>query len=119
VRNSVTFAAYRSKSEDALNSGPLAAATALTNNVQYGASIALAHRLTPTVDVIGAADWSHIESLELGGERSIQRTLRVRVNRALSLKSVVYGGARLRSFDSNTLVAGNEVAGFVGIDHRF
>jgi uncharacterized protein (PEP-CTERM system associated) len=119
VRNSVTFAAYRSKSEDALNSGPLAAATALTNNVQYGASIALAHRLTPTVDVIGAADWSHIESLEVGGERSIQRTLRVRVNRALSLKSVVYGGARLRSFDSNTLVAGNEVAGFVGIDHRF
>jgi uncharacterized protein (PEP-CTERM system associated) len=119
VRNTLTFSAYRSKSEDAVNSGPLAAATALTNNVQYGAGVAFAHRLTPAVDVIGAADWSHIESLEAGGERSIQRTLRLRVNSALSLKTVVYLGARLRNFDSNTLVAGDEVAGFVGIDHRF
>jgi uncharacterized protein (PEP-CTERM system associated) len=120
VRNSMTLAAYRSKSEDAVNSGPLAVATAVTNNVQYGASVAFAHRLTPTVDVIGAADWSHIESLEtVGGERSTQRTLRLRVNGALSLKTIVYVGARLRNFESNALVAGDEVAGFVGIDHRF
>jgi hypothetical protein len=71
--------------------------------------------------VIAAAEWSHIESLVAGGERSIQRTLRLRLTRALSLKTVVYAGARARSFDSSTaaVVPSDEIAGFVGIDHRF
>jgi uncharacterized protein (PEP-CTERM system associated) len=120
VRNSVTFSAYRSKTEDAVDSGPLAAATAPTNNLQYGASVTLAHRLTPVVDLIGSADWSRIEALEtVGTELSTQHTLRLRVNRTLSLKTTVYAGARLSKFDSNTAVASDEKAAFVGIDHRF
>jgi len=121
VRNSLSFSAYRSRIEDAVDSGPLAIDTGLTNNQQYGASVAFAHRLTPVTDVIAAAEWSHIESLVAGGERSIQRTLRLRLTRALSLKTVVYAGARARSFDSSTaaVVPSDEIAGFVGIDHRF
>jgi len=69
--------------------------------------------------VIASAEWSHIESLVAGGERSIQRTVRLRLTRALSLKTVVYAGARARSFDSSTAVPSDEIAGFVGIDHRF
>jgi uncharacterized protein (PEP-CTERM system associated) len=119
VRNSVTFSAYRSRTEDAVDSGPLAIDTGLTNNQQYGASVAVGHRLTPVIDVIGSADWSHIESLVAGGERSIQRTLRLRLTRALSLKTVVYAGVRARNFDSSTAAPSDEVAGFVGIEHRF
>jgi len=120
ARNSITLAAYRSKNEDAVDAGPLAAATSATNNQQYGASVALAHRLTPRMDLVGSGDWSRITALEtVGGERSIQRTLHVRLNTALSLKTAVYTGARLRRFDTNTGVPSDEKAVFVGLDHRF
>jgi uncharacterized protein (PEP-CTERM system associated) len=120
VRNSLTVSFYRSKTEDAVDSGPLAAGTAVTNNLQYGASVVLAHRLTPQIDLVGSAEWSHIQGLDtFDSERSIQRTLGLRLNTALSRRTFAYAGLRQRSFNANTTGPSDETAAYVGLDHRF
>ena len=120
IRNSLTLAAFQTRTEDAFDTGPLAIASALTNNNQQGAAVAFNHRLTPLIALTASADWSRIRALEaVGGDRSIQRTVRLRLNVEVLPKTSAFAGARLRAFDSNTAVDGNERAVFVGLDHRF
>ena len=120
TRNSVSLTGYKTRTEDAIDTGPFALGTAATNNDQYGAAIALSHRLSPTMSLIASADWSRIRALEaVGGERSTQRTARVRLNVETGRKTTAYAGARYRDLDSNTVESGREGAIFVGLDHRF
>ncbi len=117
VRNTITVGGFQSRIEDALGSGSLATGDPITNNKQYGASIALSHQFTRTFTMNVSADWSRIRALQ-AADRTIQRTARLRFNMQASPKTVVFAGARYRGLDSNVATEGNEGAVFVGLDHR-
>lgn len=120
VRNSLSLTAFQARTEDALDSGPLATGSALTNNTQVGAAVTLTHRLSATMALAGSADWRRIRALQANGERSVQRTAALRLNVDVEPKTTAFAGARLRGFDSTTTTTDRqERAVFVGVDHRF
>ena len=120
VRNSLSLVAFQTRTEDALDSGPLATALALTNNTQAGAAIAASHRLSPTIALVGSLDWTRIRALRsAAGERSTQRSARLQLNAEVVSKMNVFGGARYRDFETNTTSGSREAAVFVGVDRRF
>jgi uncharacterized protein (PEP-CTERM system associated) len=118
VRNTVTFTAYYTRTEDAVQADPLLVSDTFTNNTQQGASALLSHRLTPTIALNVSADWSRIEALQ-SEDRSIERTLRLRLNAQVAPKTAAYTGVRFRDIASNVASEGHEGAVFVGLDHRF
>jgi uncharacterized protein (PEP-CTERM system associated) len=120
VRNTLALSGFQTRTKDAPDTNPLLNGGSLTNNNQYGASIALTHRLTPSTALTAAADWSRIRALAgLGDQQSTQRTARLRLNVAASPKTNVFAGTRYGVIDSNTVVSGHEGAAFVGLDHQF
>ena len=120
VRNTVSLSAYHSRREDAADPSVIPSGGSLTNNTQIGGSVALTHQLTPSNALIASADWSRITAPEeFGGDRTIQKTVRLQVNLRATPRTTVVAGARYRVLDSNTSVSGNEEAVFVGLDHRF
>ena len=120
-RNSVALTVYLSRTEDLPDSTQLSTGSALTNNTQYGTSLSLSHRLTPTMTLIASADWSRISTLDdvASEERTTQRNARVRLTVDLSRRTIAYGGARFSTIDSNTATNGHEASVFVGMSHRF
>jgi uncharacterized protein (PEP-CTERM system associated) len=119
VRNTLTLAAYRSRTEDATTQGsPVLTGERLFNNVQVGASATLSHRLTPTIAFSGALEWSRVRAIDTP-EESIQRTARLRVEMQATPRTVGFAGLRFRNLDSNTEGEAKESAVFVGVDHRF
>jgi uncharacterized protein (PEP-CTERM system associated) len=119
-RNSLSFTAFQTRTEDLPDTLRFATGSALTNNIQRGVGAALSHRLSPTATLVGSADWTRIRALDgLGGERSTQRTARMQTSVALQSRTTVIGGARYRDLISNTIADGHEVAVFVGLDHAF
>lgn len=118
ARSSVTVSAFQARIEDATPSSPLATGTALDNNTQRGASLALSHRLTPTTGLSLSTDWSRIQALA-APDRSIERTARLRLNMQATPKTALFAGVRYREIDSNVAVEGREGAVFVGLDYTF
>lgn len=120
VRNSISFVAFQTRTEDAVDTGPLATALAFTNNTQTGLAIAGSHRLSPTLSLAASADWSRVRALRsASGEASSQRNVRVQVNSEVIQKTTLSAGARYRDFKSNAAADGREAAVFVGVDRRF
>lgn len=118
TRDTLALGAFRARSEDASQGVPAVTTDPLTNNVQYGASAELTHRLTPTFTVNVGADWSRITSI-LTPERSIQRSARLRITLQAAPRTTAFAGARYRDLDSNVATAGTERAAFIGLDHTF
>ena len=120
-RNTVSLGGYLSRTEDVPDANIFATGSPLTNNNQYGVSLALSRRLAPTTVLVVSADWRRIRALDsVGGDQSTQKTARVRLNIEATPKTAVYGGVRYTDLDSNSSVtSGREGAVFVGVDHRF
>lgn len=120
VRNSLSLVVFQTRTEDAIDSGPLATALAFTNNTQTGLAIAGSHRLSPALSLTGSADWSRVRALRsTAGEESSQRTVRLQVNAEVVKKTTLSAGARYRDFKSSTTSDSREAAVFVGVDQRF
>lgn len=119
-RNSLTLSGFSTRTEDAIDLGPLATGAAATNNVQYGASVVLSHRLNPLTGLSVTLDWSRIRALDmLVPDESTQRGVRVQTSlRVAPLTSTFFGG-RYRKIESNVAIQGREGAVFAGLDHRF
>ncbi len=120
VRNSLTVSGYVTRTEDALDSGPLATGLAADNNTQKGAAVVFSHRLTPLASLSTTADWSRIRALEaLLPDETTQQGLRVQVTlQAAPLTSTFFGG-RYRKIESNVAAEGREGSVYMGLDHRF
>ena len=119
VRNSLSLVAFQTRTEDAVDGGLLSTGLAFTNNTQTGAAVAASHRLSPTMALVGSADWTRIRALRSAGERSTQRSVRLQLNAEVVTKMTVFAGARYRDFETNTTTDGREAAVFVGVDRRF
>ena len=118
TRNTLTLAGFQSRTEDAPDAGSLGSGASLTNNVQYGASLSLTHRLTPVIGLTASADWSRIRSLQTP-DYTVQRTARAQLNVQVLPKTAAFVGARYRKLASNVVQEGREGAVFAGFDHRF
>lgn len=118
ARNTLVLTVFRSRTEDAPDTIPLPDATALTNNVEDGASATLSHRLTPTLTFNASVDRSRIRALQ-APDLSTQHTARVGLNTRVAPTTSVFAGARWRKLRSNVTPSGREGAVFVGLDHGF
>lgn len=120
TRNTIALNAFHVRTQDLLESGPLAATGSLNNNLQYGASVSLTHRLTPTAGLTALADWSRIRGLGAqAADATTQRGVRLQMNMQAGPKTSAFAGARLRKIDSTVTSEGREGAVFAGMDHRF
>ena len=120
VRNTLTLSGFQTRSTDAVNDSVLPGGSSLTNNSQFGASLALTHRLAPLYTLTASADWSRIKSLPgFGDERTTQRAVRLGLNVKAGPQTTAVAGARYTLLDSNSAVSSHETAVFVGLDHRF
>lgn len=120
ARSTLTFSGFSIRTQDALDTGPLATDAAVTNNIQHGAALVLSHRLSPLIGLSVTLDWSRIRSLEaVAPDETSQQGLRVQFSvQAAPLTSVFLGG-RYRKIDSNVSTEGREGVVYVGLDHRF
>jgi uncharacterized protein (PEP-CTERM system associated) len=120
VRNTVSLSGYHARREDALDASQIPTGGSNTNNTQVGAAIALTHQLTRSHSVAVLADWSRITApAQFGGERTIQKALRLQANLRPAPRTTLVVGARYRVLDSNSSVSGHEEALFFELDHRF
>lgn len=117
-RSTFTLSAFGTRTEDALDAGPLATGDPTTNNRQSGVSAALSHRLTALTSLTVGADWSRIRALATD-ERTAERSLRVQVATQVGPTTSAVAGARYRRLQSNVATDGNEGSVFMGLDHRF
>ena len=117
-RSTITFAGFRSRTEDVPGALTLLTSTVAANNRQYGASAAWSHQLTPVMTVSTTGDWTRIRALQ-AADRSTQRTLRAQLNLQIAARTQTFFGARYRDLDSNVATEGREGAVFAGLDLRF
>jgi uncharacterized protein (PEP-CTERM system associated) len=117
-RSTLTFAGFRSRTEDLPEALTLLTSTVAANNRQYGASAAWSHQLTPAMTISTSGDWTRIRALQ-APDRSTQRTVRTQVNLQVAARTQTFAGARYRDLDSNVATEGREGAVFAGLDHRF
>lgn len=116
-RSALTLSAFGVRTEDAPDSGLTLLGAAITNNTQRGASVALSHRLSPTLSFNTSADWSRIRALEAVDETT-QSSVRAQLALQLSPKTSAMTGVRYRAIRSNVTPEGREGSFFVGLDHR-
>lgn len=122
VRNTLSLTGFQARTEDLPDSALPASigGTALTNNVQYGTSLAWTHRMTRLVSLLASAEWSRIRALEgFGDDLSAEKKVLLRLNVELTPKTTSFASVRYRSLNSNTATAGHEGAVFLGLNHRF
>lgn len=120
ARNSLALSGFHTRTEDALDTGPFATGVAATNNIRYGASAVLSHRLSTNSAVTLGLDWSRVRALgSVAAEESTEHGASLRVSVTASPKTSAYFGGRYRKLDSNVVIDGQEGSVFVGMDHRF
>lgn len=120
ARNSLAFSAYRTRTEDAVDSGPLSSGAAVDNNVQHGFSVVLTHRFTPQWAGSAGAEWSRITGLATAdSSESREIGARVQLTAQVAPKTQVLLGTRYRKLQSTVSASGREGSVFVGLNHGF
>jgi uncharacterized protein (PEP-CTERM system associated) len=121
TRYSLAFSLFQVRMRDLLDAGPLATGSAVSNNRQFGASMALTHRLTPTATLGIVVDGSRIEALDTvaTGGRTTQAGVRGSVRMQVSPRTFTEVGARYRKLVTDVTTSGSESLAYVGLDHTF
>jgi uncharacterized protein (PEP-CTERM system associated) len=121
ARNSVALSGFWSRLEDAPETGALATALAINNNIQQGVSLTGSRRMTPTITAKLGVDRSTIKSLGAAttDQATEQRSVRADLTIQLAPRTSSYVGVRHTRFIQEQSLRNNEDAAFVGIDHRF
>lgn len=120
VRNTVKLTAYRVETVDVQDESSLSTGSSDENNRQYGASFLINHRLSQLITLNFTVDWNRIRSIGVTpADETTQRSADLRVNTQLTPRTNVFLGGRYRKIASNVVVAGQEKAVFLGLDHRF
>jgi len=119
-RNTVSFAVYKVRTEDLVDSGDFALGTASVNNVQRGVAIGFSHVMTPTTNLSASATWSRISALEGFGDQDTKEAgLLVRLNERLTPKTTAFVDLRLRRLEPNATAISREAAVTLGLGHAF
>lgn len=119
-RATVALTVYRSRTEALPGTDPLLQAFGSIDARQNGATLQWSHRLTPRAALVATASHARIEGLnQTVGESSTQRTYRLEIHRALSLRTTGRIGLRHQDFDSNVNPSGRETAVYASLVHRF
>jgi uncharacterized protein (PEP-CTERM system associated) len=121
VRNSIALSVFHGKLQDVPGAGALVTGAILNNNVQRGASLALTHRMSPTIALSAIASWSDLHTLAglPVDQSSEQRDLRLTVLRQLSPRTNLRLGAVHAQLIQNRSSSERATSVLAGIDHRF
>jgi len=121
VRNTLALTLFATRTSDALEDGPLATGEADTNNIQHGATLAYALRLTPTATAGLTVNYSRIKSLDTAtaSERTTDSSVSAHMTFQLATKTSAMFGASQRRLSSNVVPSGHETTAFALLDHRF
>jgi uncharacterized protein (PEP-CTERM system associated) len=121
VRNTLALTLGATRNRDAVESGPLATDSPVTNNIQHAATLAYTIRLTPTTTAGLTVSFSRIDSLESATTDATTKDGSVRAQMAVQLapKSTALFGAQQRKLVSNIEPGGYETSVFAAFEHRF
>jgi uncharacterized protein (PEP-CTERM system associated) len=121
IRNTIALTVFATRTRDALDQGPLATDNAATNNIQHGATIAYALRVTPTVAAGLTVTGTRIKSLDTAttAERTNDASVRANLVVQLAPKTTGLLGASQRRLISNVASSGHETTAFGVLEHRF
>jgi uncharacterized protein (PEP-CTERM system associated) len=131
-RSALTFRVFRSKAEQLQHADiltPVNAVPTVADNVQTGASVAFNRRLTTTLSVESVLASTRIVGLgDSTGDSTSSHSIRLAGNQALNPKTRVVAGGRVQrakqvQFNRTTSVETrntvSEIAGFLGLEHKF
>ena len=91
-----------------------------SDNAQFGGSIALNRRLTPTLSIEAALGGVKIEGRGTSqGQASSTKTLNLSASQVMTLKTRLIAGARRQLVNSNEVRPAQETAAFLALEHRF
>lgn len=122
ARNSLVFSGFYTRTEDVPDSTSLVTGAIANNNLQHGIGVNFTHRLSQSVSLAAATDWSRIRALGANDDQATTTTqsgASVQLNVQASPKTGAVIGGRYRKLDSNVAVSGREGSVYVGVDHKF
>jgi uncharacterized protein (PEP-CTERM system associated) len=119
ARDTLTLTLNAGRTRDALEEGPLATDSPVTNNLQRGATVAYVRQLTPTSVAGLTVSFSRIDSLETATAADSSKDGSVVAHWAVQVspRTTALFGAEQRKVVSN--VTSRETSVFVEVDHRF
>jgi uncharacterized protein (PEP-CTERM system associated) len=131
-RSTLTLQLYSLKSEQLKRPDappPAGAVATIADNLQRGLSVAFNRRLTPTRSLEVVASSTKVTGLgDATGDSTLSQTIRLAASQAVSPKTRLVAGGRVQrakqvqlnlatSVETRNRVS--EIAGFLGIEHRF
>ncbi|HEU5297072.1 MAG TPA: TIGR03016 family PEP-CTERM system-associated outer membrane protein [Burkholderiaceae bacterium] len=121
VRNTLALTLAATRTRDALEEGPLATDSPVTNNFQKAVTLAYTLRMTPTTTAGLTVSYSRIDSLDTATIPETTKDGSVRAHMAVQLapKTTALFGAQQRKLASNVTPSGHETSVFAVLDHRF
>jgi uncharacterized protein (PEP-CTERM system associated) len=121
VRNTLALTLGATRTRDALEEGPLATDSSLTNNLQKFVTLAYTLRMTPTTTAGLTVSYSRIDSLDTATTTGTTKDGSVRAHLAIQLtpKATALFGAQQRKLVSTVSLSGHETLAFAAIDQRF
>jgi len=120
ARNSIFFSAYRLRQEPISGSGNALPDVigSLQNTTQTGGNVVWSHNLTPLVTLTGSVDASRtVDNTQPITTK--QGFVRAGLSSPVSAETTLYGGIRYQISRSNVNGDYDEIALFVGVNHRF
>ena len=120
ARNSVFFSVYRLRQEPISGSGIVLPDILGTfqNNTQHGANVVWSYSLTPLMTLTTSIDGSRtVDNTQVGTTK--QGSVRAAITSPIAPFTDVYGGVRYQILRSNVSNDYDELAVFVGLNHRF
>jgi uncharacterized protein (PEP-CTERM system associated) len=121
VRNTIALTLGGARTRDALEEGPLATDSPLTNNLQRYATLAYTLRMTPTVTAGLTVTYSHVVSLDTATSAATTKDGSVRAQLAVQLtpKATALFAAQQRKLVSNVNPSGHGTSVLAALNHRF
>jgi len=120
-RNTLALTMGATRTRDAVEEGPLATDSSLTNNLQKVVTLAYTLRMTPTTTAGLTVSYSRIDSLDTATTAGTTKDGSVRAQMAVQVtpKATALFGAQQRKLVSNVSPSGHETLVFAAIDQRF
>jgi uncharacterized protein (PEP-CTERM system associated) len=122
ARNSIFFTVFRSRNQPVQGSEALQVSNLAVNiqdSTQIGANVAWTRQLASDLSLVTSVDWTRSTSNLADGERTRQFTANAVLNRTLSPRLSIHGGARFQESRSSIAEDYHEAAVFFGATYLF
>jgi uncharacterized protein (PEP-CTERM system associated) len=120
VRNTLLFLLFYSETKELPDARLPPGFLTFTNSEQRGASVTLAHRLTPQATLNAITRYTETRGLDLDADDYTNQALaQLQYTHQLAPRSNAFAGVRYQVVSTNVGIDANEAALLVGFTHRF